>query len=313
MTDSRRKDDGVATDGVAPDSVTLAETVRVSQSRAFELFTEHVSDWYLIGQHTVPNFERAVRLRFEGPGGRFLAVTDPDTGDGDVLGEIEAWNPPASLTFIDHRRCHVSVEFRPEGDATQVTITVSGIHQLDPEVAETVSRHSWHTIIRWYAPFVHRQVSDMTAVPTFEGVTPNLRYEDAGAAIDWLVRVCGFEERARYVDAKDIVRQAEVFVGDTEVWLSGHGAGYWDNEPAGRGPEQYLVIWVDDVDAQWERVRATGVDAPEPQNQDYGVRNFYVTDPEGYHWGFHSRLASGYQPTKTVEEGGLREIMKANR
>ena len=100
MTDSRRKDDGVATDGVAPDSVTLAETVRVSQSRAFELFTEHVSDWYLIGQHTVPNFERTVRLRFEGPGGRFLAVTDPDTGDGDVLGEIETWDPPASPPFI---------------------------------------------------------------------------------------------------------------------------------------------------------------------------------------------------------------------
>ena len=62
---------------------------------------------------------------------------------------------------------------------------------------------------------------------TFGGVTPNLMYEDAGQALDWLERVLGFEERARYVDKGGVVRQAEVFVGESEVWLSGHGLGYW--------------------------------------------------------------------------------------
>jgi len=142
----------------------------------------------------------------------------------------------------------------------------------------------------------------------FAGVTTCLRYEDAAEAIDWLERVCGFEERARFVDKDGIVRQAEVFVGDAEVFLSGHGRGYWERNE--RGPGQYLVVWVDDVDAQYERVRAAGVDAKPPVDQSWGVRNFSVTDPGGYHWGFARRLASGYRQVKTLEEGGLREIMK---
>ena len=143
---------------------------------------------------------------------------------------------------------------------------------------------------------------------TFGGVTPNLMYEDAGEALDWLERVLGFEERARYVDKDGIVRQAEVFVGASEVWLSGHGPGYWDQHE--RGPDQYLVVWVDDVDAQYERVRTAGASAKPPVDHTWGVRNFYVTDPGGYHWGFHCRLPSGYQQVKSVEDGGLREIMK---
>ena len=74
----------------------------------------------------------------------------------------------------------------------------------------------------------------MTSV-TFKGLTPNLIYEDAGEAIAWLERVLGFEERARYVDRDGVVKQAEVFAGDTEIWLSGHGKGYWDKHA--RGPE----------------------------------------------------------------------------
>jgi uncharacterized glyoxalase superfamily protein PhnB len=147
----------------------------------------------------------------------------------------------------------------------------------------------------------------MGGVVKFGGVTPNLQYEDASAALDWFEKVLGFRERARYVDKEGVVRQAEVFVGEAEVWISGHRAGYWDEHE--RGPDQYLVVWVDDVDAQYERVKASGGEPTPPHDQTWGVRNFYVTDPGGYHWGFHRRLPSGYQQVKTVEDGGLREIM----
>lgn len=132
-------------------------------------------------------------------------------------------------------------------------------------------------------------------------------YENADEALDWLQRVCGFTERARYVDEEGVVHQAEVNVGNSEVWLSGHGEGYWDKNS--RGPAQYLVIWVNDVDAQWERVKAAGIDAPAPVDQSWGVRNFYVTDPGGYHWGFHRRLERGYQQEKAPENGGLIEVL----
>ena len=99
-----------------------------------------------------------------------------------------------------------------------------------------------------------------------------------------------------------MVRQAEIYVGDTEVWLSSDGKGY-------KGPDQYIVVWVSDVDAQYMRVIEAGGKAGKPTDQSWGVRNFYITDPGGYHWGFHKRLASGYQQVKSVEEGGLREVV----
>ena len=114
----------------------------------------------------------------------------------------------------------------------------------------------------------------------FRGVTPNLMYEDAEEAIVWLERVLGFEERARYVDRDGVVKQAEVFAGDTEIWLSGHGKAYWDNHA--RGPEPVPSDLANDVDAQYERVTAAGGRASSPIDQTWGVRNFYVKDPGGY-------------------------------
>jgi len=142
----------------------------------------------------------------------------------------------------------------------------------------------------------------------FEGVTPYLRYENAGAAIDWLVRTLGFEERSRYVDKDGVVRQAELYAGATEVWLSGHDASYWETHP--RVTDQFIMVWVDDVDAQYERAKSAGASASPPVDQTWGVRNFHVTDPGGYHWGFCKRLPAGYQQVKPLEDGGLREEMK---
>ena len=146
-------------------------------------------------------------------------------------------------------------------------------------------------------------------VPTVAlgGLVPCLPYEDAGAALDWLSATFGFVERARYVDGADTVRQAEMRVGDQELWLSGHGPGYWADH--GGGPDLWIGVWVDDVDGQYERVRSAGVAAEAPVDRDYDVRSFHVSDPEGYHWGFQKRLGIAYVQTVPTEQGGLREIL----
>jgi uncharacterized glyoxalase superfamily protein PhnB len=141
---------------------------------------------------------------------------------------------------------------------------------------------------------------------TFTGVTPYLYYEDAGAMLDWLSRVFGFEERSRFVDKDGIVQQAEMIIGDNELWFSGHGPSYWEQK--GHGPEQLTLVWVDDVDAHYQQVRAAGVEADAPEDQTYDVRSYNVTDPEGYQWGFMSRLGTGYIQTIPTEEGGLQEL-----
>jgi uncharacterized glyoxalase superfamily protein PhnB len=136
----------------------------------------------------------------------------------------------------------------------------------------------------------------------FEGITPYLHYEDAAAALDWLARVFGFEEISRYVDDGGRVREAEMRVGDNQLWLSGRDPGYWEEK--GRGPEQLILIWVDDVDAHHARVCAAGVDAKPPEDKPYGVRTYAVTDLEGYEWGFMRATGKGYEE----QPGGLTEV-----
>ena len=122
---------------------------------------------------------------------------------------------------------------------------------------------------------------------TFGGLTPYLHYDDAGAMLEWLSRVFGFEERSRWPDEKGIVRNAEMRVGETELWLDGD-PDWWRTR--GRGPEDWIGVWVDDVDAMYARVKAAGAEAAPPVDKQFGVRMFQVKDPEGYTWGFMRRI-----------------------
>jgi len=144
---------------------------------------------------------------------------------------------------------------------------------------------------------------------TFGGFVPYVPYEDAGAALDWLHDTFGFEERARYVDKDGVVQQAEMRVGDAELWVSGLRPG----DDASRHAGTWIGVWVDDVDAMYERVRAAGIDADEPVDKDYDVRTFSVQDPAGYSWGFMKRLGTSYVQKIPTAEGGLEEVLPAAR
>jgi uncharacterized glyoxalase superfamily protein PhnB len=125
------------------------------------------------------------------------------------------------------------------------------------------------------------------------GITPYLHYEDAGDMLDWLAKAFGFVEIARYQDANGLVQEAEMRIGEQELWMAGHAAGYWAQK--GAGPEQLLLVWVDDVDAHHAQLTAAGVQAPAPADKPYGVRTYEVTDPQGYRWGFMQRLDTPVQ------------------
>jgi uncharacterized glyoxalase superfamily protein PhnB len=139
------------------------------------------------------------------------------------------------------------------------------------------------------------------AAVRFLGVTPYLHYEDAAAALDWLARICGFDEIARYLDAEGIVREAEMRIGDQEVWLSGGGPGYWQRK--GYRPDALIIVWVDDVDSHHARAVAGGAAAEPPEDKPYAVRTYTLTDPEGYRWGFMQRLDEDVQL-----QAGWREV-----
>jgi uncharacterized glyoxalase superfamily protein PhnB len=120
------------------------------------------------------------------------------------------------------------------------------------------------------------------------GLVPYLFYEDAAAMLDWYARVFGWTETTRWLGPDGRVRNAEMRVGDTELWLDGGGPRYRDHN--GDRADQWIGVWVDDVDAVYERVKGAGVAADPPEDKRFGVRMLTVTDPEGYRWGFMRRL-----------------------
>jgi uncharacterized glyoxalase superfamily protein PhnB len=130
----------------------------------------------------------------------------------------------------------------------------------------------------------------MTA-PPLGNLVPYLFYADIEMMIDWYARVFGFVERARWHGDDGTVHNAEMRVGDTELWMDGAHAGrHRLTDRDGKPFSLWVGVWLRDraaVDEMYEHVVSQGA-APEspPQDLPYGVRAFNVSDPEGYSWGF---------------------------
>ncbi len=124
----------------------------------------------------------------------------------------------------------------------------------------------------------------------FHGMVPYLFYEEIEPALEWYARVFGFEERGRWQNDAGAVTNAEMTVGDTELWMD-RGSFRWV-DPDGKPASMWVGVWVDDVDAMYERVREAGAEPSAPLDRDFGVRTFDVKDPFGYRWGFMRRIGA---------------------
>jgi uncharacterized glyoxalase superfamily protein PhnB len=110
---------------------------------------------------------------------------------------------------------------------------------------------------------------------------PYVLYHDEPAAVDWLVRVLGFEQTHRH----DSSGQVELRLGNCLLMTGAPRSGYRSPSELG-GHTQYVVLMVDDVDAHYAAARAAGQTAfhEEPHDEPYGERRYAVDDPEGHRW-----------------------------
>jgi PhnB protein len=130
-------------------------------------------------------------------------------------------------------------------------------------------------------------------------VTPYLLYADVEAALAFLDEALGFEETLRYSGAEGYVNHAEVRVGDAVIMLGDPGEDYRNPKELG-GSTAFTFVYVEDVDAAFERARTAGAAVEqEPADQAYGDRTCGLVDPEGHRWW----LATHVRDT-TVEEWG---------
>lgn len=127
-------------------------------------------------------------------------------------------------------------------------------------------------------------------------IWPAFRYRDAKAAIAFLRSAFGFEVTAEYTNPDDpsLVDHAEL------TWPGGGGimlgsarddGGVMTDVGIASGA---VYVAVDDVDALFDRAVAAGATVVSGlTEQDYGSRDFSVTDPEGVLWNFGTYRGAG--------------------
>jgi PhnB protein len=119
-----------------------------------------------------------------------------------------------------------------------------------------------------------------------------LPYADAAAAIAFLCRAFGFEERFRFDMPDGRVGHAELALGDdvvmvASVWREGGLASPLELPAL----HAQLYCRVDDVDAHFARARTAGATlVGAPEDQEHGMRTYRALDPEGHRWVFAGPL-----------------------
>ena len=123
-------------------------------------------------------------------------------------------------------------------------------------------------------------------------VTPYLLYEDCEAALDFLARAFGFEEKLRYTGEGGYINHAEMSVGGNgRIYMGDPGDQYKSPKRLAQETAGFYVEIDDDVDALCDRARAAGAQIrEEPTDQEYGERRFTAEDLEGHVWYFARQI-----------------------
>jgi uncharacterized glyoxalase superfamily protein PhnB len=129
------------------------------------------------------------------------------------------------------------------------------------------------------------------ASQTRSTLIPCLRYRDALAAIDWLVRAFGFEKNAVYMGSNNTVAHAQLTLGGGMIMLgsvdnsSEYGMKIVQPDEIDLRETQSPYLVVADADAIYATANASGATiVTDIADMDYGGRAFTCRDLEGHLW-----------------------------
>ena len=136
-------------------------------------------------------------------------------------------------------------------------------------------------------------------------ISSSIYYDDAKAAIDWLCRAFGFELRLLVEGDEGRVEHSELVFGDGLIMVGTASGSKAEKFPyrkspsqCGGGNTQNMFMYVDDVEAHYQRAKAAGATIDqEPEVHDYGEeywsdRAYGCADLGGHHSWFAQRLRS---------------------
>lgn len=119
-------------------------------------------------------------------------------------------------------------------------------------------------------------------------ITPHLFYEDIESASAFLQKAFGFKVRWNLTNKHDKLVHVELEVEDSLVMLGLiEENDHWESPKNLEKIHQRLFIFVDNLDAHYERAKAAGAKIIwEPEDKFYGDRVYECKDPEGHYWRF---------------------------
>ncbi len=135
-------------------------------------------------------------------------------------------------------------------------------------------------------------------------LTPYLFYEDVAAALDWLTRAFGWEERMRIPGPDGTVGHAEMKLADAVIMMGCPGPDYRSAKKDGH-VHQLQYVYVDQIDRHFEQAKAAGANIlSEPEDKFYGDRSYVAEDLEGHQWSFaeHTRDPSPEEMQAAIDE-----------
>ena len=127
-------------------------------------------------------------------------------------------------------------------------------------------------------------------------IVPQVPYRDVSAALSFLERAFGFREilAARLVSAGGVIDHAMLEFGDGVIGIGPEGHHGAISPKSGGIESQYISVYVDDVDAHYQRAVAAGARIANGLRNyfwsDEGHRTYEALDPEGHRWRFHQWL-----------------------
>ncbi len=123
-------------------------------------------------------------------------------------------------------------------------------------------------------------------------IFPILRYNDARGAIRSLCATFGFVELFSVPESGQFVRHAQLKLGTNVIMLGSVRPDERLASPQVLGAAtQGLCVYVDDLDAHFERARSAGAEITStPKDTDFGSREYHVRDLEGHPWTFGTYL-----------------------
>jgi uncharacterized glyoxalase superfamily protein PhnB len=116
-------------------------------------------------------------------------------------------------------------------------------------------------------------------------IFPALHYRDPDAALEWLKRAFGFEEKAVYRRDDGRIHHAELRLGEGLIMFGGTPSD--GPEPNRKQPPVTIYAVVTDPDAHYEQSKAAGAEiVRDLADQPYGSREYGARDLEGNAWSF---------------------------